>query len=67
MFGGFNFDVTVDYVQDVFAIQYSDNGSNIRTKEEAIVFHWFEYISNSRGIVQDVQFVQRTFALKVVF
>lgn len=47
------FNVTVVYLQDAFAIQYSDNGSNKRTQEEAIVFHWFEYISNCEGNVQD--------------
>ena len=43
------FDVTVSYLQDSFAIKYSDNGSNSRTKEEAIIFHWLEYISNCNG------------------
>lgn len=43
------FDVTVSYLQESFAIQYSDNGSNNRTKEEAIIFHWLEYISNCNG------------------
>ena len=43
------FDVTVEYLQDMFVIQYSLNGSNDRTKEEAIIIHWFEYIYNSKG------------------
>ena len=47
------FNVTLGYLQDAFAIQYSDNGSNKRTQEEAIEFHWFEYISNCEGNVQD--------------
>jgi len=29
----------VGYLQNAFAIQYSDNGSNKQTQEEAIVFH----------------------------
>ena len=44
------FDVTVSYLQDSFAIQYSDNGSNNSTKEEAIIFHWLEYVSNCNGV-----------------
>ena len=43
------FDVTVSYLQDSFAVQYSDNGSNNRTKEEAIIFHWLEYVSSCSG------------------
>lgn len=43
------FDVTVKYLQDSFVIQYSDNGSNDRTKEEAVMLFWFEYISNCKG------------------
>ena len=43
------FEVTVVCLQDAFAIEYSDNGSNHRTKE-AIVMHWFEYISNCKGV-----------------
>lgn len=39
------FDVTPDYLNDAFVVMYSDNGSNDRTKEEAIVYSWFEYIS----------------------
>lgn len=45
------FDVTVEFLEDQFSIQYSHNGSNNRTKEEAIVMHWFEYISNCKGNV----------------
>ena len=37
--------VTVSYLQDSFAIQYSDNGSNNRTKEEAVIFHWTSQIA----------------------
>jgi len=33
------FNVTVGYLQNAFAIQYSDNGSNKQTQEKAIVFH----------------------------
>ena len=43
------FDVTSDYLSDVFVVMYSDNRSNDRTKEEAIVYSWFEYISECEG------------------
>ena len=43
------FNVSVEYLQDMFVIQYSDNGSNNRTKEEAVVLFWFEYITNCKG------------------
>lgn len=39
------FDVTPKYLRESFMPCYSPNGSNKRTKEEAIVYHWFEYIS----------------------
>ena len=45
------FDITLEYLQDAFIIQYSLNGSNNRTKEEAIVMHWFEYIYNCKGML----------------
>ena len=41
------FDVTSKYLCDAFAVQYSLSGSNNRTKEEAIVYFWFEYVSES--------------------
>lgn len=44
------FDVTLEYLQDSFVFDYSPNGSNNRTKEEAIVIHWLEYVSNCKGI-----------------
>lgn len=40
------FNVTADYLCDAFVIQYSDNGSNKRTKEEAIIFMWYDYITD---------------------
>ena len=44
------FDVTPKYLCDSFAVQYSDNGSNNRTKEEAIVFYWYEYVSECDNV-----------------
>ena len=43
------FDVSVEYLQDAFAVNYSPNGSNYRTKEEAVMVMWLEYISNCNG------------------
>ena len=37
-----SFNVTSSYLLDAFVILYSDEGSNKRTKEEAIVFYWYE-------------------------
>lgn len=34
------FDVTPQYICDEVVVHYSDNGSNKRTMEEAIVFYW---------------------------
>jgi len=47
------FDVTPKFLCDAFAIQYSPNGSNCRTKEEALVMMFFEYITDC-GVRQEV-------------
>ena len=41
-----DFKVTPEFLCDSFSVQYSHNGSNNRTKEETIIFHWNEYIFN---------------------
>ena len=43
------FDVSAQYLQDAFAVNYSPNGSNNRTKEESVMVMWLEYISNCNG------------------
>lgn len=43
------FDITAEYLQETFAIQYADNGSNKRTQEEAIIMHWTEYLDECKG------------------
>ena len=43
------FEVTTDYLQEAFVIDYSPNGSNKRTSEEAIVLHWMEYLEECKG------------------
>ena len=40
------FDVTPKYLCDEFAIQYSPNGSNTRTSEQAVVMLWFDYVTD---------------------
>ena len=47
------FNVTSKFLCNEFAIQYSPNGSNSRTKEEALVLLFFEYITDC-GKQQDV-------------
>ena len=41
-----DFEVSAKYLYDLFSssIEYSPNGSNNRTKEEAILFYWSEYL-----------------------
>ena len=41
------FNVTPQFLCDSFVIQYSDTGSHNRTHEEAVVYMWFEYITDS--------------------
>ena len=44
-----NFEVTAAFFLDCFAINYSPQGSNNRTKEEAIILNWNEYVSECTG------------------
>ena len=43
------YNLTSSYLQSVFVIIYSDEGSNFRIHEEAIVFSWLEYITECEG------------------
>lgn len=43
------FNVTPSYLQDKFVIHYSPEGSNKRIEEEAIVFSWYDYVSECEG------------------
>ena len=45
-----SFNVTSSYLLDAFVILYSDEGSNKCTKEEAIVFYWYDYVSECQGM-----------------
>ena len=55
-----NFNVTPDYLLDAFSIEYSEQGNNKRTAEEAIILYWTEYVMESAGeylCVQILSFV----------
>ena len=41
------FNVTPEYLCSVFEVEYSEKGSNNRPKEEAVIFFWFEYVTES--------------------
>lgn len=43
------FEVTADFFMDSFSIMYSPQGSNNRTKEEAIILYWNEYVTECVG------------------
>lgn len=47
--GSTTFDVTPEYILDCFMIRYSDQGSNDRTREEAIIMHWTDYVMECEG------------------
>ena len=47
--GSTTFDVTPEYILDCFMIRYSDQGSNNRTREEAIIMHWTDYVMECEG------------------
>lgn len=40
------FNVSAEYLCDEFSVKYSESGSNNRTKEEAVVFLWYDYIND---------------------
>ena len=54
------YNATPQFLRDSFVIQYSDNGSNNRTYEEAVVYMWFEYITDSseRSVVKTGEILQ---------
>lgn len=57
------FDVTPKYLRDSFVVHFSPNGSNRRTKEEAVVYFWFEYISEcADGGIVSVQEILKFFS-----
>ncbi len=44
-----SFDVTADFLLDSFVINYSLQGNNLRTSEEAIILSWNDYVEESSG------------------
>lgn len=44
-----DFDVTADYLLDSFVINYSDEGCNKRTAEEALILNWNDYVNQCIG------------------
>lgn len=50
MVGSTTFDVTPEYILDCFMIRYSDQGSNGRTREEAIIMHWTDYVMECEDV-----------------
>ena len=56
------FDVSAKFIKESFVVNYSPNGSNNRTKEEAIMYFWSEYISEcEEGRVVSVQDILKFF------
>ena len=45
-----NKQVTADFIQDLFHVEYSDPGSNNRVKEEAIMMNWVSYLQELEGM-----------------
>ena len=43
------FEVTAKFFLESFIINYSDQGSNKRTLEEALVLHWTDFIQECEG------------------
>ena len=44
-----DFEVSTEYLEDLFAIRYSEHGCNKRTAEEAVVLYWNDYITDCAG------------------
>lgn len=45
------FEVTPKLLLDSLVVHYSENGSNSRTKEEALIYMWSEYVTESSSRV----------------
>ena len=45
------FDVTSAFLLDSFVTHYSDNGTNRRTLEEAVMINWAEYVTECSGTI----------------
>ena len=45
------FNVTPSFILEAFVTHYSENGTNLRTLEEAVMLNWAEYITDCAGIL----------------
>lgn len=43
------YDISPDYLLDLFVIRYSEQGDNKRTSEEAVILHWNDYVMECNG------------------
>ena len=48
------YDVKASFFHDHFVVQYSEQGSNGRTAEEAVMLNWAEYINECASGTDDV-------------
>ena len=42
--------LSTSFMQEIFLMQYSPDGSNSRTHEEAVIMNWFNYLQDCVGI-----------------
>ena len=45
------FNVTAAFLLDSFVTHYSENGTNKRTLEEAVMLNWSEYVTDCSGTI----------------
>ena len=44
-----SYDITPEFFLEEFVIHYSDAGCNNRTKEEAVILHWSDFVMDCKG------------------
>ena len=44
-----SYEITPEFFLEEFAIHYSDAGCNNHTKEEAVILHWSEFVTDCKG------------------
>ena len=44
-----SYEITPEFFLEEFAIHYSDAGCNNCTKEEAVILHWSEFVTDCKG------------------
>ncbi len=50
--------MTADKLAESFDVSYSESGSNDRTKEETVVYLWFEYLQEAQGLYLIIRALQ---------